>query len=115
MSLALLQLLREHRVPVRWGIERHENFQAFAQIAARHLARTGIHIDVAARAVQIQSQRVLERLPPVIAEELGFVAATFADIKQRFGKVDILVNNAGIYNLLPIDQITPEDFHRQAL
>src|SRR5258707_5425938 len=40
------------------------------------------------------------------------IAATFAEIKRRFGKLDILVNNAGIYNHLPIDQITAEDFHR---
>ena len=40
------------------------------------------------------------------------IAATFAEIKRRFGKFDILVNNAGIYNHLPIDQITAEDLHR---
>ena len=40
------------------------------------------------------------------------IAATFAEIKRRFGKLNILVNNAGIYNHLPIDQITAEDLHR---
>jgi 3-oxoacyl-[acyl-carrier protein] reductase len=30
-----------------------------------------------------------------------------------FGRVDILVNNAGVYEFAPIEQVTPEHFHRQ--
>jgi NAD(P)-dependent dehydrogenase (short-subunit alcohol dehydrogenase family) len=26
--------------------------------------------------------------------------------------LDILVNNAGVYNLLPLEEVTEEDFHR---
>ena len=36
----------------------------------------------------------------------------FAETKQAFGRLDILVNNAGVYNLLPLDEVTEEDFHR---
>jgi 3-oxoacyl-[acyl-carrier protein] reductase len=31
---------------------------------------------------------------------------------QAFGRLDILVNNAGVYNLLPLEEVTEEDFHR---
>jgi 3-oxoacyl-[acyl-carrier protein] reductase len=37
----------------------------------------------------------------------------FAETKNAFGRVDILVNNAGIYEFLPLEQVTPEHFHRQ--
>ncbi|HXS68317.1 MAG TPA: glucose 1-dehydrogenase [Candidatus Polarisedimenticolia bacterium] len=37
----------------------------------------------------------------------------FAETKKAFGKLDVLVNNAGIYEFLPLDQVTPEHFHKQ--
>src|SRR5439155_23087688 len=37
----------------------------------------------------------------------------FAETKKAFGKLDILVNNAGIYEFLPLEQVTPEHFHKQ--
>jgi len=40
------------------------------------------------------------------------VKKIFAETKRAFGRVDILVNNAGVYNLLPLDEVTEEDFHR---
>jgi 3-oxoacyl-[acyl-carrier protein] reductase len=40
------------------------------------------------------------------------VKKIFAETKQAFGRLDILVNNAGVYNLLPLEQVTEEDFHR---
>jgi 3-oxoacyl-[acyl-carrier protein] reductase len=35
-----------------------------------------------------------------------------ADTKKAFGKLDILVNNAGVYEFSPIENITPEHFHK---
>ncbi|MBI5131951.1 MAG: glucose 1-dehydrogenase [Rhodopseudomonas palustris] len=32
---------------------------------------------------------------------------------QALGPIDVLVNNAGVYEMLPLDTITPEHFHRQ--
>ncbi|MCI0466436.1 MAG: glucose 1-dehydrogenase [Beijerinckiaceae bacterium] len=40
------------------------------------------------------------------------VKKLFAAAKQAFGRLDILVNNAGIYKLLPLEEVTEEDFHR---
>ena len=36
----------------------------------------------------------------------------FARAKEAFGKVDILVNNAGVYQFAPLEEVTPELFHR---
>jgi 3-oxoacyl-[acyl-carrier protein] reductase len=41
------------------------------------------------------------------------VESLFAETKKAFGKVDILVNNAGVYEMLPLEAITEESFHRQ--
>jgi 3-oxoacyl-[acyl-carrier protein] reductase len=42
------------------------------------------------------------------------VERLFAESDKAFGgRLDILVNNAGIYHFLPLEQVTPEDFHKQ--
>jgi 3-oxoacyl-[acyl-carrier protein] reductase len=40
------------------------------------------------------------------------VKKIFAETKHAFGRLNILVNNAGVYNLLPLEKVTKEDFHR---
>ena len=45
--------------------------------------------------------------------KLEDITRTFAEIKKKHGKLDILVNNAGVYSFGPIEQVTPEEFHRQ--
>ena len=34
-------------------------------------------------------------------------------VAEQLGPIDILVNNAGIYEFGPLEQITPEHFHKQ--
>jgi 3-oxoacyl-[acyl-carrier protein] reductase len=41
------------------------------------------------------------------------IARLFAEAKKKFGRIDILVNNAGIYEFAPLENVTPEHFHRQ--
>jgi D-sorbitol dehydrogenase (acceptor) len=41
------------------------------------------------------------------------IAAGVRAVEDAWGGIDILVNNAGIFNMAPIEEITPEDFRRQ--
>jgi 3-oxoacyl-[acyl-carrier protein] reductase len=41
------------------------------------------------------------------------VKKLFAETKKAFGRLDVLVNNAGIYEFSPLENITPEHFHKQ--
>lgn len=45
--------------------------------------------------------------------KLDDIRRLFAETKKAFGKLDILVNNAGIYEFAPLDQVTPEHYHKQ--
>ena len=44
-----------------------------------------------------------------LAEAQGIVEAAI----QQFGRLDILVNNAGVYAMMPLEEVTEEEFHRQ--
>jgi 3-oxoacyl-[acyl-carrier protein] reductase len=40
------------------------------------------------------------------------VARLFAEAEKAFGKVDIVVNNAGVYEFVPLEEVTEQQFHR---
>src|SRR5437763_7678522 len=40
------------------------------------------------------------------------VERLFADAEKAFGKIDILVNNAGVYEFVPVEDVTEQQFHR---
>jgi len=41
------------------------------------------------------------------------VVRLFAETKQALGKPNVLVNNAGVFQFDPLEQVKPEEFHRQ--
>jgi 3-oxoacyl-[acyl-carrier protein] reductase len=41
------------------------------------------------------------------------VSRLFAEAKNAFGALDILVNNAGVYKMMPLEDMTDDEFHRQ--
>jgi 3-oxoacyl-[acyl-carrier protein] reductase len=41
------------------------------------------------------------------------IARLFAETKQAFGTPNVLVNNAGVFQFDPLENVKPEEFHRQ--
>jgi D-sorbitol dehydrogenase (acceptor) len=50
---------------------------------------------------------------PMDVTDPASIAAGVASVEGAWGGIDILVNNAGIFNMCSIEEITPEDYHRQ--
>ena len=40
------------------------------------------------------------------------VERLFAEADKTFGKIDIVVNNAGVYEFVPLEEVTEQQFHR---
>jgi 3-oxoacyl-[acyl-carrier protein] reductase len=40
------------------------------------------------------------------------VERLFAETEKAFGKIDILVNNAGVYEFVPVEDVTEQQFHK---
>jgi len=40
------------------------------------------------------------------------VERLFAEADETFGKIDIVVNNAGVYEFVPLEEVTEQQFHR---
>src|SRR6188508_1284941 len=88
---------------------------------AKHLAAEGASVVVN----YSSSKEGADRVVAEISREGGKAVAVqanladpvdirrlFARAKEAFGKVDILVNNAGVYQFAPLEEVTPELFHK---
>ncbi len=40
------------------------------------------------------------------------VERLFAEAEKAFGKIDIVVNNAGVYEFMPLEEVSEQQFHR---
>jgi 3-oxoacyl-[acyl-carrier protein] reductase len=40
------------------------------------------------------------------------VERLFAEAEKAFGKIDVVVNNAGVYEFVPLEEVTEQQFHR---
>jgi 3-oxoacyl-[acyl-carrier protein] reductase len=88
---------------------------------AVHLAAEGAAVVVDYSSSKEGADRVVEEIVNKGGKAIAVQAnvAVPADIQRlfseaikTFGKVDILVNNAGIYEFLPLENVTPEHFHK---
>jgi 3-oxoacyl-[acyl-carrier protein] reductase len=89
---------------------------------ALHLAREGAAVVVNYSSSKEGAERVVAEITGnggrAIAVQANVakqadIQRLFAETKKAFGRLDILVNNAGIYEFAPIEQVTPEHFHKQ--
>ncbi|MGR3513437.1 MAG: L-iditol 2-dehydrogenase [Paracoccaceae bacterium] len=79
-------------------------------------AREGAHVAVADLAlgdVQDTAAATNGLAVEMDVTDLASIKAGVAQVEDAFGGIDILVNNAGIFNMAPIEEITPEDYRRQ--
>jgi 3-oxoacyl-[acyl-carrier protein] reductase len=89
---------------------------------ARHLAAAGAAVVVNYASSKEGADRVVAevtgrggRAVAVQADvaKPADVRRLFAEAKKAFGRLDVLVNNAGIYQFAPLEEVTPEHFHKQ--
>lgn len=89
---------------------------------AKHLAAAGAAVVVNYSSSKAGADKVVDEIKKkggqAVAVQANLakpdeVKKLFLETKKQFDKVDILVNNAGIYEFSPIEQVTPEHFHKQ--
>jgi 3-oxoacyl-[acyl-carrier protein] reductase len=89
---------------------------------ARHLAAEGAAVVVNYSSSKEAADRVVKEITnsggTAVAVKANLadsadIKKLFAETKNKFDKLDILVNNAGIYEFAPLENVTPEHFHKQ--
>jgi len=89
---------------------------------ATHLAKEGAAVVVNYAASKTDADRVVGEITrgggKAIAVQADLskpadVKRLFTETKKAFDRLDVLVNNAGIYNFAPLEEITPDHFHKQ--
>lgn len=89
---------------------------------AKAMALEGAAVAVNYASDQTAAQRVVAQIEEKGGRAIAIQAdiSKPADIERLFseavaalGKLDVLVNNAGVYEFLPLENVTPEHFHRQ--
>jgi 3-oxoacyl-[acyl-carrier protein] reductase len=89
---------------------------------ARRLAAEGAAVVVNYSSSKQGADRVVEEIKSkggqAVAVQANLanpaeVEGLFTEAKKAFDKLDILVNNAGIYDFAPLENVTPEHFHKQ--
>jgi 3-oxoacyl-[acyl-carrier protein] reductase len=89
---------------------------------AKHLAAEGATVVVNYSSSKEGAERVVDEIKKQGGKAVAVganlskpaeVKQLFAETKKQFDKLDILVNNAGVYQFAPLDEVTPELFHKQ--
>lgn len=88
---------------------------------AQHLAAEGAAVAVNYSSSKEGADRVVAEIVKkggkAIAVQANMVKQEdvkrmFSEVSKAFGKLDILVNNAGVYEFAPLEEITPEHYHK---
>lgn len=88
---------------------------------ARELAAQGASVVVNYSASKAGAERVVADIEKAGGKAVAVqanlsqpaeVQKLFAETKKAFGRLDTLVNNAGIYEFAPLEEITPDAFHK---
>ena len=89
---------------------------------ARHLADEGAAVVVNYSSGKEGAERVVAEIVGKKGKAIAVQANVarqadiqrlFSETKKAFGRLDVLVNNAGIYEMLPLEGITEDHFHKQ--
>jgi 3-oxoacyl-[acyl-carrier protein] reductase len=88
---------------------------------AKHFAAEGAVVVVNYSSAKQDADRVVDEIAKrggtAIAIQANVstkaeVERLFAEAEKAFGKVDILVNNAGVYEFVPLEEVSEQQFHR---
>jgi 3-oxoacyl-[acyl-carrier protein] reductase len=89
---------------------------------AKHLAAEGASVVVNYSSSKEAADRVVSDITKIGGRAIAVQANVakpedikrlFAETKRAFDKLDIVVNNAGVYEFAPLENVTPEHFHKQ--
>ncbi len=89
---------------------------------AEHLAHEGASVVVNYASSRSGADAVVQRITKAGGKAVAIQAdlakqedavRLFTETKKAYGKLDILINNAGVYEMLPLESVTPEHFEKQ--
>src|SRR5258708_36363219 len=87
---------------------------------AKHLAAAGASVVVNYASSKVGADKVVAEITAAAGKAVAIqgdvakpadITRLLAGTKAAFGRLDILVNNAGVYEFLPLEAVTPENFH----
>lgn len=88
---------------------------------ALHLAEEGANIVVNYATSKKDAETVVKKIKSKGGDAIAVqadmsnpkdVQKLFSEAKKKYKKLDILINNAGVYEFIPLEEITPEKYHR---
>ena len=88
---------------------------------AKEFAREGAAVVVNYASAKQDADRVVDEISKAGGKAVAVqgsvakkadVEKLFADAEKAFGKIDVVVNNAGLYEFVPLEQVTEQQFHR---